>query len=167
MTLLFSVEVSWDGPDTMDRAACPYPVDFYCKPVPAETLNSLEAGRLFLQVDFGSGIRSVSARLINNAKKEHLSKAGNSSGLEKTSLSTKLTQDGRRPGKWAGELSIPSSWVEGGTRTYERTGAASPKSEGNLYTLEVTYALEDGNSCTARFHSEDAFHWKARQELMA
>jgi hypothetical protein len=160
------VEVSWNGPDTKDRAACPYPVDFQCKPAPAEALNSLEAGRLLLQVDFGSGIRSVSAKLINNAKKENLEKAGNSGELKyKTSLSTKLIQDNRRPGRWSGELGIPSSWMEGGTRTYERTGAASPKSEGNLYTLEITYVLEGGNSCTARFSSEDAFHWQARQEL--
>jgi hypothetical protein len=164
---LFSVEVSWDGPDTKDRAACPYQVEFNCKPAPAETLNSLEAGRLFLQVDFGSGTISVTARLINNAKRENLAKTGNSGELDhKTLLSTKLIQDGHRPGRWAGELSIPSIWMEGGTRTYERTGAANPKSEGNLYTLEITYTLDSGNSCTARFRSEDAFHWKARQELM-
>jgi hypothetical protein len=147
-------------------AACPYPVDFYCKPAPAETLNSLESGRLLIQVDFGRGIRSVSARLLNNAKRESLGNAGNSGELKyKTSLSTKLVQDGRRPGRWAGELTIPSSWMEGGTRTYERTGAASPKSEGNIYTLEITYALDGGNSCTARFGSEDAFHWQARQKM--
>jgi hypothetical protein len=160
------MEVSWDGPDTKDRAACPYPVDFQCRPAPAETLNSLEAGRLLLQVDFGGGIRSVTARLVNNAKRENLEKAGNSGKLEKTSLFTNLVQDSRQPGRWAGELAIPSSWIEGGTRTYERTGSASPKSEGNLYTLEITYALDSGNSCTARFRSEDAFHWKARQELV-
>lgn len=160
------MEVSWDGPDTKDRAACPYPVDFRCKPAPAETLNSLESGRLLLQVDLGSGIRSVSVRLVNNAKKENLEKAGNSRELKyKTSLSTKLVQDSRRPGRWAGELDIPSSWMEGGTKTYERTGAASPKSEGNLYTLEITYALDIGDSCTARFRSEDAFHWQARPKL--
>jgi hypothetical protein len=160
----FSVEVSWDGPYTKDRAACPYPVDFQCRPAPAETLNSLGAGRLLLQVDFGSGIRSVTARLVNNAKRENLEKAGNS--RFKTSLSTNLVQDSRRPGRWAGELVIPSSWIEGGTRTYERTGAASPRSEGNLYTLEITYALDNGNRCTARFGSAAAFQWKARQELV-
>jgi hypothetical protein len=55
--------------------------------------------------------------------------------------------------------------MEGGTRTYERTGATSPNSGGNFYTLEITYALEGGNSCTARFASEDVFHWQARQKL--
>ena len=160
------MEVSWDGPDTKDRAACPYPVDFQCRPAPAETLNSLEAGRLLLQVDFGNGIKSVTARLVNNAKRERLYAVAGPSELEhKTSLSTKLAQDGRRPGRWAGELVIPSSWMEGGTRTYERTGAASPMSDRNLYTLEITYALDSGDSCTARFHSEDAFHWQARPRL--
>jgi hypothetical protein len=160
------VEVSWDGPDTKDSAACPYPVDFQCKPAPAETLNSPEAGRLLLQVDFGSGIKSVTIRLINNAKRERIYTAAGPSELEhKTSLSTRLAQDGRRPGRWTGELSIPSSWMEGGTRTYERTGAASPKSEGKPYTLEITYALDSGNNCTARFYSEDAFHWQARPRL--
>jgi len=53
------VDVSWDGPDPKDRVACPYPVDFNCKPAPSEMLNSLESGRLLLQVDFGSGVRSV------------------------------------------------------------------------------------------------------------
>jgi len=58
----------------------------------------------------------------------------------RTSLSINLAPDNRQPGRWA-ELRIPSSWMEGGTRTYERTGAASPRSEGNLYTLEITYLL--------------------------
>jgi hypothetical protein len=160
------VEVSWDGPDTKDRAACPYPVDFQSKPAPAETLNSLESGRVLLRVNFGNGIRSVAARLINNAKREHLYMMEDQSELErKTLLSTKLAQDSRLPGRWAGKLNIPSSWMEGGTRTYERTGAASPRSEGNLYTLEISYALDSGDSCTARFFSEDAFHWQARPRL--
>ena len=48
------MDVSWDGPDSKNRAACPYSVDFQCKPAPAETLNSLESGRLLLQVDLGA-----------------------------------------------------------------------------------------------------------------
>lgn len=159
------MEVSWDGPDTNDNAACPYPVDFQCRPAPAETLNSLESGRLLLQVDFGSGIKSVTVRLVNNAKREHLYMLSPSELEHKTALSTKLVQESRHQGRWAGELSIPSSWMEGGTRTYERTGAASPRSEKNIYTLEITYELKSGNSCTARFASEDAFHWQARPKL--
>ncbi|HEU4605820.1 MAG TPA: hypothetical protein VFS46_06230 [Nitrososphaera sp.] len=155
------MDVSWDGPDSKDRAACPYPVDFQCKPAPAETLNSLESGRLLLHVDLGDGVSSVSAKIINNAKRENLDKVEGTSELKhKTLISARLVQDRHQSGRWAGELSIPSSWMEGGTRTYERTGAASPKSEKNLYTLEITYALKSGNSCTARFGSEDAFHWQ-------
>jgi hypothetical protein len=160
------VDVSWDGPEPKDRIACPYPVDFASKPAPAEALNSLESGRLLLQVDLGSGVRTVSARLVNNAKRENLERINGASGLmQKTFLTTLLVQDSQRPGRWTGEPNIPSSWMEGGTSTYERTGAASPRSEKNLYTLEITYILESGNNCTAYFNSEDAFHWQARAKL--
>jgi hypothetical protein len=73
--------------------------------------------------------------------------------------STRSSQAGR----WTGRLSIPSSWMEGGTITFERTGAASPKSERNIYTMEMTYELESA-ICTARFFAVDAFHWQARQK---
>lgn len=76
-------------------------------------------------------------------------------------LTANFVQDSRQAGSWPGELSIPSRWMEGGTRTYERTGA-SPHSEKNLCTLEITYTLDSGNSYAARFGSEDAFHWQAR-----
>jgi hypothetical protein len=169
------VDVIWNGPDPTDAALCPYPVDFYCKPAPAESLNSLESGRLLLQVDLSvaaDDVTSVAGRLVNNAKQENLGKldAGGSKIKRQTSVSTKFVQDIQHPNRWFGELSIPASWVEGGTRTHERTGAASPKSTSitttttaaNLYTLEITYTLDSGNSCTARFCSEDAFHWRAR-----
>jgi hypothetical protein len=165
------VHLSWDGPDPKDRVACPYPVEFYCKPSPAESLNSLESGRLLLQVDLGVGLRSVACRLINNAKSENLDKVeeGATKIKRQTSISTALVQDTKQPNRWVGELSIPASWLEGGTRTHERTGAASPKSDGdgaaNFYSLEITYTLNNSsntNSCTARFYSTDAFHWQAR-----
>jgi hypothetical protein len=164
--LLF-VDLSWDGPDPKDTAICPYPVEFYCKPSPAESLNSLESGRLFLQVDLGGGVRSVAGRLVNKAKSENLDKLhdGATSKIKRqTSLSTLFVQDSQRPNRWIGELSIPASWLEGSTRTHERTGAASPKSGSNFYSLEITYTLDNSNSCTARFSSEDAFHWQARSK---
>lgn len=37
-------------------------------------LNSLESGRLLLQVEFGSGVGLVQAKLVNNAKRENLGK---------------------------------------------------------------------------------------------
>ena len=162
------MDVSWNGPDPKDTALCPYPVDFYCKPAPAESLNSLESGRLLLQVDLAADVTSVAGRLVNNAKQENLDKldGGASKIKRQTSVSTTLVQDTQQPKRWLGELSIPSSWLEGGsTRTDERTGAASPKSRSttNLYSLEITYTLDNDNSCcTARFFSEDAFHWQAR-----
>ena len=172
------MDVIWNGPDPTDTDLCPYPIDFYCKPAPAESLNSLESGRLLLQVDLAvaaDDVTSVAGRLVNNAKQENLGKldADASKIKRQTSVSTKFVQDTQYPNRWFGELSIPASWVEGGTRTHERTGAASPKSTSittttttaaNLYTLEITYTLGSGNSCTARFCSEDAFHWQARSK---
>jgi hypothetical protein len=160
------VDLSWDGPEPKDRVTCPYPVEFYCKPSPAESLNSLESGRLFIQVDLGRGVRSVAGQLVNKAKSENLGKLedGASKIKRQTSLSTTFMQDSRHPHRWVGELSIPASWLEGGTRTHERTGAASHKSGGNFYSLEITYTLDNSNNCTARFSSEDAFHWQARSK---
>jgi hypothetical protein len=159
------VDVSWNGPDPEHMAICPYPVDFYCKPAPAESLNSLESGRLLLQLDLAADVRSVAGRLINNAKRENLGKLQDASRIKhQTSISTTFVQNTKHSNRWVGELSIPASWVEGRTRTHERTGAASPKSSSttNLYTLEITYTVDNGNTCTTRFSSEDAFHWQAR-----
>lgn len=160
------VDLSWDGTDPKDTAVCPYSVEFYCKASPAESLNSLESGRLFLQVDLGAGVRSVAGRLVNKAKSENLDKLqdGASKIKRQTSLSTTFVQDSQHPNRWVGELSIPASWLEGGTRTHEKTGAASPMSGSNFYNLEITYTLDNRNSCTARFSSEDAFHWQARSK---
>jgi hypothetical protein len=160
------VDLSWDGADPKDRALCPYPVEFYCKPSPAESLNSLESGRLFFQVDLGAGVKSVSGRLVNKAKSENLDKLqdGASKIKRQTLISTTFVQDSQQANRWIGELSIPASWLEGGTRTHERTGAASPKNGTNFYSLEIIYTLGNGNNCTARFSSEDAFHWQARSK---
>jgi hypothetical protein len=159
------VDISWNGPEPEHKAICPYPVEFYCKPAPAESLNSLESGRLLLELNLAEGVRSVAGRLINNAKQENLGKLEVASKIkDETSISTTFVQDTKHdPNRWVGELSIPASWVEGRTRTHERTGTASPKSSStNLYTLEISYTLDNGNTCTARFSSEDAFHWQAR-----
>lgn len=60
----------WDGPDPKDRIRCPYSVDFDFKPAPAESLSSLESGRLLMTVLLdGDDIEAVAVRLINNAKK--------------------------------------------------------------------------------------------------
>lgn len=161
------MDLSWDGPDPKDTAVCPYPVEFYCKPSPAESLNSLESGRLFLQVDLGGGVRSVAGRLVNKAKSENLDRLqdGVSSKIKRqTSLSTLFVQDSQHPTRWIGEMSIPASWLEGSTRTHQRTGAASPETGSDFYNLEITYTLDNDNNCTARFSSEDAFHWQSRSK---
>jgi hypothetical protein len=132
--------------------------------LPLQSLNSLQSGRLFLELDLGANVRSVAGRLINNAKSENLDKLEHRASKIKrqTSLSTTFVHDNQYPNRWVGELSIPASSLEGGTRTHERTGAASPKSGLSFYSLEITYTLDNSNSCTARFSSEDAFHWQAR-----
>ena len=157
--------VLWNGPDPEDEDACPYSVDFKCKPAPAKSLNSLESGRLMLTVKLKGDanareVKAVAAKLINKAKKKNIGKVYEQSKLwHQTLLSSNLMQDSRRPNRWTGELSIPVRWVEGGTRTYERGGSWNPKSKGKLFVLEITYRVHDGSKCTARFGSEDAFHW--------
>ncbi|MDQ3887776.1 MAG: hypothetical protein M3251_00725 [Thermoproteota archaeon] len=161
------MDLSWDGPDPKDTTVCPYPVEFYCKPSSAESLNSLESGRLFFQVDLGGSVISVAGRLVNKAKSENLDKLqdGPTSKIKRqTSLSTLFVQDNQHPNRWIGELSIPASWLEGSTRTHQRAGAASTEDGNDFYSLEITYTLDNDNNCTARFSSEDAFHWQARSK---
>ena len=160
------VDLSWDGPDPKETAVCPYPVEFYCKPSPSDTLNSLESGRLLFQVDLGQNVRSVACRLVNKAKSENLDKLQDKASKIKRqiSLSSIFVKDNQYPSRWIGELSIPASWLEGGTESHERTGAASPKNSNYFYNLEIMYTLDNGNNCTARFSSGDAFHWQARSK---
>lgn len=161
----------WDGPDPKDRSRYPCSVEFQCKPAPAETLNSLESGRLMLAVYLkgdSANVSSVSAKVTNIAKRKNLDRVvqGSSKLKHQTSLSTNLIPDKNRLGYWTGELSIPASWIEGGTKTYEKTGAASPRTEEEgLYMLEITYRLAGADDrCTASFSSPDVFHWEARSK---
>ena len=145
----------------MENAACPCTVDMECKPAPAESLSSLESGRLMLTVKLkGEGVEQVSAvaaRLDNLAKQENI--GGEQGELKrKVSLSVELARDDWKPGVWTGEFGIPVTWLEGGTRDYARSGAWRPNGRGDLFAIEVTYTLA-GGSCTARFGSDDVFHW--------
>jgi len=107
-------------------------------------------------------VKGVAVRLINKAKRRNLDRVEGSSRLKRTTLvSATLVQDSRRPHRWTGQLRIPVTRIEGGTRSYERTGSWIPRSEGNLFALEITYRLHDGANCTAHFRSTDAFHWAA------
>ncbi len=163
--------MQWDGPEPPDGILCPYSVDFVCKPAPAESLSWLESGKLLLTIILGDHgntniVKSVAIKIINNAKMENLDKIQGRSHLKyPTSLSTVLLQDNKNTpeeNRWTGQISIPSSWTEGGTKTYEKTGSAAPMSNKNQFTLEITYQLDNGDSCTALFKSEDVFHWQAR-----
>ncbi|MGI0023906.1 MAG: hypothetical protein ACREA4_02025 [Nitrososphaera sp.] len=157
--------IIWEGPEPVNRSACPYAVNFEIKPAPAKSLNSLESGRLIISVDLGPAkdILEVEARLENNAKRENLDKVQGNSRLKRyVSLSAPLAKRDSGATPWTGEISIPASWVEGGTVAFEKTGAATPMDSGNPFSLEITYRIKGGEACTARFHSQDAFHWAAR-----
>jgi hypothetical protein len=158
-------EVLWQGTSPQDKKMCPYSIDFTCKPAPARTLDSLESGRLMLTVDLkgapGAGrVYEVVARLVNKAKE----KRSNGKSADLTAVTGNLIQDGRNAYRWTGELDIPVTWTEGGTRTYSRSGLWQPESKGALFALDITYRVYSGNSCTARFGSEDAFHWVSDKE---
>lgn len=150
----------WNGPHPTD-ASCPYSVGIECKVAPAESLSSLESGRLILTVKLqgksGKDVNAVAARLVNLAKQENI--GGEQGELKrKAELDTKLVRDEWKPGWWTGVFGVPGTWLEGGTRDYPRSGVWSPNGR-ELFALEVTYRLGDGSDCTARFRSEDAFHW--------
>jgi hypothetical protein len=85
------VDVLWNIPDPKDPALCPYAVNLYCKPAPAESLNSLESGRLLLQVDLAADVTSVAGRLFNNAKQENLGKLDDGASKIKRQTSVSST----------------------------------------------------------------------------
>lgn len=157
------MEVFWDGSCSTDKLACPYDVKFVIKPGLAQSLNSLESGRLIMTVELigSKDIREVSAELVNKARSERLDVTTESSELDrKISVDTILSR--REKGNiWTGELSIPAIWTEGCSRTYERTGSFTQTQCANIFSLKITYLLTAGMRCTARFESHDAFHWSA------
>lgn len=156
----------WNGPHPTD-ASCPYSVDIDCKVAPAESLSSLESSRLVLTVKLqgksSKDVNAVAARLVNLAKQENI--GGEQGELKhRTELAAQLARDKWKPGWWTGVFGVPVTWLEGGTRDYERSGLWHPKSQGEPFALEITYRLGDGSDCTARFRSEDAFHWSAESK---
>lgn len=60
---------------------------------------------------------------------------------------------------WVGEFSIPSTWLEGGTETFQRSGSYTPSGDQTTFSLQISYKLTDGKICTAFFNSADAFRW--------
>lgn len=144
---------------------CPYDISFDSRAGPADSFDSLESGKLLLKVIlYGSDdrrrIKKVTASLVNRVKEENLDKIDDHHMLKrKTRISTDLVQDRQQINSWIGELSIPVSWIEGGTNDYSKSGSWRPKSEEELFALEITYQFNDGVACGAHFTSGDAFHW--------
>ena len=173
--------VQWNGLNSneMTSSLCPYNVELECTPVPAETLNSLESGRLMLTIKLQRSnntdenrtekeqkeeeIMAVFVRMFNRAKQANLHNIEGSSELKrKTSLLANLARDDHRSGYWTGMIGIPVTWMEGGTTDFERSGSWHPKSNGNLFAMEITYTMDDGRKCTIHFESEDVYHWGAK-----
>jgi hypothetical protein len=154
------VDVSWRGSQSANKSTCPFDVIFHAKPGPAQSLNSLESGRLIISVVLGRppDIREAAAELFNNAKSENIDPMSGSELKRTTSVRTSLTWSDNT-GVWAGELSIPASWTEGSTSSYERTGSFSLTDNPENFSLEFSYVTNSGNHCKAHFGSTDAYHW--------
>ena len=164
---------NWEGVHTSKTSDCPLSIEFNSKPIPSNTLNSLEAGRVQLEVVLKGNtnlkVSEVTAYIINHSKeqvmhqsKEQISKASNWSTLSKVILNKKETgadEDQFSANVWTGELSIPGSWTEGGSRTIQRSGSHDRSEEKNQYSLHISYKLQQRKVCKARFESTDAFHW--------
>ena len=157
------MEVLWDGPTSTDRLACPCDVNFVIKPGLAQSLNSLESGRLILTVslDGFADVREVWVELVNNARLERLDISTQSNEVKsRFSVSAALTRI-ENGNIWAGEIGIPGDWIEGCSMTYERTGSFTQTECVNVFSLKISYLLPAGMRCTARFTSQDAYHWSA------
>ena len=156
------------GEMNQENDKCPYSISFDSRAGPADSLDSLESGKLLLKVVlYGSDdqrrAKKVTASLVNKVKEENLNKIDGHNMLSgKTRISTDLVRDGQQQvNSWIGELSIPVSWIEGGTNDYSKSGSWRPKSGEELFVLEITYRFNDGVACGAHFTSGDAFHWNS------
>ena len=164
---------NWDGVHPPKTSDCPFSVKFNSKPIPSNALNSMEAGRVqldvFLNGDPNRKVSKVTAYIVNRSKeqvlhtsKEQISETNKWSALSKVILNRKETSADENQFSttvWTGELSIPGSWTEGGSRTFQRSGSVDRLEEKNQYSLHICYELEQGKACKARFESTDAFHW--------
>lgn len=164
---------NWDGVHPPKTSDCPFSVKFNSKPIPSNALNSMEAGRVqldvFLKGDPNLKVSEVTAYIVNHSKeqvmytsKEQISETDKRSALSKVILNRKETSADEKQFSttvWTGELSIPGSWTEGGSRTFQRSGSQDRSEEINQYSLHISYKLEQGKVCKARFESTDAFHW--------
>jgi hypothetical protein len=158
---------NWDGVHPPKTSDCPFSIEFNSKPNPSNTLNSTEVGRAQLDVVLKGNsnlkVSKVTAYIINHSKeqvmlesKEQISETSNWSTLSKVVLNRKGTsaEDQFSATVWTGELSIPGNWAEEGSRTFSRSIGGK-----NQYSLHISYKLQQGKVCKARFESTDAFHW--------
>jgi hypothetical protein len=162
-------------------------ISLIVKPSPPRTLNDLEeAGRIRLIVhsehlqknNAEMPVKYVSAKITNNNKTRFmislprmttdadLNTNDDSGEVEEDAIkysSTELVQKGLHT--WYGEIVIPCSWLEGGSKTFERTGSFSPHYDDSLFTMTISWMLfnnqtHESKKSIAELHSTDAFHWK-------
>lgn len=163
-------------------------ISLIVKPSPPSTLNDLEeAGRIRLIVhsehlqknNAEVLVKYVSAKITNNNKTRFmisLPRMPTDSDLNTSDdfreeveedaikySSTELVQKG--PHTWYGEIVIPCNWLEGGSKTFERTGSFSPHYDDGLFTMTISCMLfnnetHESKKSIAELHSTDAFHWK-------
>ena len=165
----------WSGQHPPKKSNCPYSVEFTAKAIPSTSLHSIEAGRVQLNVFLkGSSshfkVEDVTASMINHSKQQIVDKLKEAAStrtahnINNTAITVRLDQDksnnnNSNNNNWSGTFSIPSVWLEGGTKTFQRSGSHTPSAEKNAYSLQISYRLTDGKTCTAVFNSADAFHW--------
>ena len=163
-------------------------ISLIMKPSPPSTLNDLEeAGRIRLIVhsehlqknNAEVLVKYVSAKITNNNKTRFMISLPrmptdgdlNTSDdfreeVEENAIkysSTELVQKGLHT--WYGEIVIPCNWLEGGSKTFERTGSFSPYYDDSLFTMTISWMLfnnqtHESKKSIAELHSTDAFHWK-------
>jgi hypothetical protein len=162
-------------------------ISLIMKPSPPRTLNDLEeAGRIRLIVDSEHlqknnaemPVKNVSAKITNNNKTRFmislprmttdgdLNTSDDFGEEEEDAIkysSTELVQKGLHT--WYGEIVIPCNWLEGGTKTFERTGSFSPSYDDSLFTMTISCTLfnnqtHESKKSIVELHSTDAFHWK-------
>jgi hypothetical protein len=185
MTALGSSQWKGSHPPPKNTSNCPYNVEFTAKPIPSTSLHPhfIEAGRVQLDVFLtGSStsldnkkVKDVNATMVNQVKQQILTNKleedddviqgkqnnnnSNTSITIKLQLQDKPSNINNNTNHWIGEFSIPSTWLEGGTETFQRSGSYSTSGDQTNFSLQISYKLTDGKICTALFNSADAFHW--------
>ena len=156
--------IQWDGTNPPSHSNCPYIVEFVAKPIPSNTLTSMEAGKVEVYVELKGStakVESLTATMINNIKQSAIPKTeekNRDKELKANILLINLFQE-EYSNHWRGEFSIPVTWIEGGTKAFERSGSYNPHSDDRNFSMDITYRLYNGKNCVARFYSTDAFHW--------